>query len=77
MYHNLKRQLRINKINNTQLSELWGISTVSVSKKINGHVPITTDEMVALKQKFFPYISMDYLTEKDKDGESEVNGKTD
>ena len=67
MYYNLKNQLRLNKIKNKQLAELWKISTVSVSKKINGHVRITVEEMKLIKNKFFPYISMDYLSERDQE----------
>ena len=74
MYSNLRHQLRINKIKQTSVAKLLKKTTVTISKKINGHVPFTTDEMLAIKDQWFPYISLDYLMIRN--GESEGNGKT-
>lgn len=50
-----------------EVAELLGIAPLNVNRKIAEYIPFTRDEMFALRDEYFPGVSIDYLFQSDGD----------
>ena len=65
MFRNLAAEKARFGITNEQIGEVIGKSKDSVDKKMSGEVGFKLNEMNAIKNKFFPGLTLDYLFEED------------
>lgn len=63
MLHNLISELAVKKITRKKISEETGISQRALYDKINGKTEFTLDEMLVIRDTFFPELTLDYLFE--------------
>lgn len=63
MLHNLISELAIKKITKKKLSDETGISQRALYDKMNGRTEFTLDEMLIIRDTFFPDLTLDYLFE--------------
>lgn len=67
MYLNLITELERNHITEKELAELWGVHRNTVSNKLNRKTPITIEEAILVRDRFFPYADFQYLFKKYQD----------
>ncbi|MEA0555598.1 helix-turn-helix transcriptional regulator [Lysinibacillus irui] len=60
-FPNLEAELARQGIQRKDIAEKIGVRVATVSDKLNGKYPFTLDEATAIKNIFFPNLSMDYL----------------
>ena len=60
-YGNLKAEMTRRHILINELSRVTGKSRSAVSKNLNGFGSFTVDEAMAIRDAFFPEVSIDYL----------------
>ena len=60
-YLNLKKEMERERVSIRQIAEYLGMSSNNLSLKANGYVAFKCSEMVAIRDKFFPDASLDYL----------------
>lgn len=60
-YPNLEAEMARLGIKRKNFADLLNVRAATVYDKLNGKYPFTLDEVVAIKQKFFPDLSIDYL----------------
>ena len=63
MFNNVRAEMKRRNKTNKDIAELLGISSNSVSFKLNGYRPFTLDEIKALANAFD--CTIDYLAERD------------
>lgn len=61
MYPNLKAEMARHGIRNKDIAEVLGVTPKTVSSKINCRTYFMTDEIVKIRDTFFPKISIDDL----------------
>ena len=62
MYQNLLCEMKLNKISNIDISNLLGIHRNTVKKKIfEEGTRFKMEEVSKIQEKFFPYLTTDYL----------------
>ncbi len=66
MYRNLEAEMARNKVTRRNLADTLGVRYATVIEKLNGKYPFKLDEAFAIKQNFFPNLSMEYLFESDE-----------
>lgn len=64
MYGNLEKELFLAHITKKEVAEQIGITVESMSRKTNGKNDFTSSEMFAIKEHFFPDLTLEYLFEK-------------
>lgn len=60
-YQNIKAEMRREGITQENIATFLGMSTNNLSLKLNGKVAFTVPEAVAIRDKFFPDATLDYL----------------
>jgi hypothetical protein len=55
-----------NKVTVGEIADLLGVRYGTVSDKLNGRSRFFLDESMAIKDKYFPGCTVEYLFEKDK-----------
>lgn len=63
MYHNLMAEMARQKINQSRLAEMLGISDRTMSNKLLGHSDFKLSEMMKIKSQFGK--TLDYLFERE------------
>ena len=61
---NLRVEMLKNKITIEELAEFLNIHRNSVSNKLNGNTSFTTEEAMAIQEKYFPDKELKYLFRK-------------
>ena len=61
MYYKIKALMRKNKITFTDVANCLNLTRDTVSKKIYGDAKFTVDEILTLKESFFPEVPLDVL----------------
>ena len=64
MLRNLLAEMKRIGINNKDLAETIGKDEKTISNKISCRTEFTRREMVAIKKKYFPECTLDYLFEQ-------------
>lgn len=64
MYGNLYKEMRANKVTQDVVAKMLGLSNTSMSMKVRGVTDFSSSEMFAIKEKFFPDLTLEYLFEK-------------
>lgn len=57
-----------------EVADFLGMTASNFNRKLAETVPFTRDEMFAIRDKFFPERSLDYLFQSDGDGATSVEG---
>lgn len=58
---NLKAEMLRHQISQKDIQEFLGCSESTLRKKLNGYSQFTMREAVAIRNKFFPDMTIDYL----------------
>ena len=58
---NLKAEMLRHQISQKDMQEFLGCSESTLRKKLNGYSQFTMREAVAIRNKFFPDMTIDYL----------------
>ena len=66
MFPNLEAEMAREKITQAKLAEILGITTTTLSFKLNGKSTLSLKECVEIKKKAFPDKSLDYLFQTDE-----------
>lgn len=61
MYWNLRKEMKKHGLSQQDLADFMGISRQAFSNKINGRANLLLSEAIAIRDKFFPNKSLDYL----------------
>ena len=69
MFLNLEYEMKKNKYCPDDLAVLLKKSKKAATNRLSGKVNFTRNEMVAVKKKWFPELTLDYLFETDEDEE--------
>lgn len=64
IYANLKAEMARANITIAEICKITSKSRSAVSKNLNGSGSFTVDEGIAIRNKFFPNLSIDYLFSK-------------
>lgn len=64
MYPNLEAELVRHDISKQDLADFLDVRIATVYDKLNGNSSIKLEEGLAIKQKFFPELDMEYLFKK-------------
>lgn len=64
MFVNLIIEMKKKKVSQMDLAKLLGISQNSVCQKINGESDFKSEEMFAIRDTFFPNLTLEYLFKK-------------
>ena len=64
---NLKSELVRNGVKQYEVAEFLGMTNSNFAKKLSESVPITREEMYAIRDEYFPGTSIDYLFQSDGD----------
>lgn len=67
MYPNLKAELARKNLNMVHLAEFLNVRYATVNSKVNGKYQFTLKEALAIREKFFPDLQIEYLFEPDAD----------
>lgn len=62
-YMNIKVEMMRNKVTQKDIADFLGVNAANVSYKINGYRPLRVSELVAIRNKFFPDATLDYLAQ--------------
>lgn len=65
MYGNLYKELKQRKITQTEISKFLGLTNQAVCEKVNGGSDFKSTEMFAIKDKYFPDLTLEYLFAKE------------
>lgn len=60
-YRNLEAELKRKNITKKDLAEAFNLRYATISDKLNGKTRLTLNEAFAIKEKFFPDLSIEYL----------------
>lgn len=66
MFPNLEAEMARKKITKAKLADILGITSTTLSFKLNGKSTLTLKECVEIKKKAFPDKSLDYLFRTDE-----------
>ncbi len=61
MYYKIQSLMRKNKITYLSMANCLNLTRDTLSKKIYGKAKFTVDELLAIKENFFPDVSLDEL----------------
>lgn len=64
---NLKSELVRNGVKQYEVAEFLDMTNSNFAKKLSESIPITREEMYAIRDKYFPNESIDYLFQSDGD----------
>ena len=64
MFGNLLVEMKRAKVTQSDIARHLSLSKVSVIQKIYGRTDFTASEMFAIKEHFFPELTLEYLFEK-------------
>lgn len=67
MYKNLEAEMVRKGINRKDISELLDVRYATIVEKLNGKYPFKLDEALAIKKKWFPEFSIEYLFDKNEE----------
>lgn len=62
---NMKAEMTREGVTQQDVADLLGMTSKNVNLKLNEKVPMTIDEGKAIRAKFFPFTTLDYLLESD------------
>lgn len=65
MYANLKKELFAQSVTQVELAKYLGIGTNTLAHKMHGHTEFKSSEMFAIRNKYFPDKSLEYLFKKE------------
>jgi hypothetical protein len=65
MYRNLEAEMVRRGIDRQEIAEFLKVRYATVVDKLSGKYPFKLDEALAIKKRFFPNLSIEYLFEKD------------
>lgn len=60
-YRNLEAELKRKNITRKDLAEAFNLRYATITDKLSGKTRLTLNEAIAIKQKFFPDLSIEYL----------------
>lgn len=66
-YRNIKAELQREGVTQKQVADHFKISMNNFNMKVNGKVPFTVQEIVAIRDEFMPDATLDYLLWLDPD----------
>lgn len=66
MYRNLRAEMAREGIDYEDIAKALGVSQSTVSRKMNGQGKFFYDETLAIRNKFFPDCTLEYLFEKNE-----------
>ena len=69
MYYELLNQMFKNRVSIMDLSKELKLTRNTVSNKIRGKAKFLVDEMITIKNKFFPDVLLDILCRKEQEWE--------
>lgn len=64
---NLKSELVRNGVKQYEVADFLDMTNSNFAKKLSESIPITREEMYAIRDKYFPNESIDYLFQSDGD----------
>ena len=64
MYLNFYKEMKVRSLNQLEIADKIGITRESLNNKINGKTDFKSTEMFAIKEHFFPDLTLEYLFEK-------------
>ena len=67
MYPNLEAEMARNKITQSKIAEILGITPTTLSFKLSGKSSLSLKECVKIKQAIFPDKTLDYLFQTDEE----------
>lgn len=67
----LRGELKAIGVTQTEVADFLGMTTSNFNRKLAEAVPFTREEMFAIRDKFFPGVSLDHLFQSDGDVPSE------
>lgn len=67
MYRNLEAEMVRKGIDRKDISEFLQVRYATIVDKLSGKYPFKLDEALAVKKKFFPEFSIEYLFEKNEE----------
>lgn len=70
MYPNLEAEMARNKITQSKIAEILGITPTTLSFKLSGKSSLSLKECVKIKQAIFPDKTLDYLFQTDEEKEA-------
>lgn len=70
-YRNLKAEMARENITIKNLMDVTGKSRAGISNNLNGRGRFSVDDSLAIRNAFFPKLSIDYLFENDDSENSE------
>lgn len=83
MYSNLEAEMARKGINKLFIAEQMGMRYATLVDKLNGKYPLSFDQAYAIKKRFFPEYSLEYLFSSDHQqshtpigGEDGIESKT-
>ncbi|HBB27654.1 MAG TPA: DNA-binding protein [Clostridiales bacterium] len=67
MYRNLEAEMIRKQISKYDIAELIKKTYNTVTEKLKGKYPFTLDEAIAIQEKYFPKLTIEYLFKKNED----------
>lgn len=65
MFPNLKAEMARRNIKVTDLASSIGVTPKTVYNRLSGRTEFTLSEMLTIKRRYFPDLTLDYLFNKD------------
>lgn len=69
---NMKAEMTREGVTQQDVADLLGMTSKNVNLKLSEKVPMTIDEGKSIRAKFFPFATLDYLLESDKEENGEL-----
>lgn len=74
-FKNLKAEMTRIGVRQGEVAAVFGMTQGNLNKKINESVPMTIQEAIEIKARFFPDLTLDYLFESDASETSDGAGE--
>lgn len=72
MFPNLRAEMARQKLTSKRTAEESGINERTFSNKMTGRYPFNHREMIAIRDRFFPNMTLDYLFETEEEANNKV-----
>lgn len=76
MFRNLEAEMARNRINKNDLAKLLEVRYATVLDRMNGRYRFYFDDVLLIRDTFFPKLTLEYLFENDKQEEVGEEGET-